>query len=145
MENIREVMELTLMGILLIGLGGVVTITLVALNRAAGQVGGDGEKLQQGIQRQFDRVDHALAPVGRTATGEFVYGRIEDARQELSNPASQTVQNVVKLVDKILPVTDELIDDETVAAAFDSVLTPMRDLFDGISNFERREATEGHG
>jgi hypothetical protein len=89
---------------------------------------------------KFIQADVALAPFGRTEWGKFVHGRVSELYERVDEPNDAAViwaTEKLRLVSKILPNTDDLIDEVTVSQAFSTVTRGALELLDGVPITEK--------
>ena len=120
MNEYKQVMELVALGMLLALLGAVsASVGTVALAWAAK------------TRKAFNEVDKALAPFGRTATGQYLHGQLLGLTQYVDQPSDKTVQDLLKV-----PILRDLhkqgfIDDKALSRGLSQALGLTIDLLDG--------------
>lgn len=88
----------------------------------------------QRLQAVFLAADAALAPFGRTWTGQQLHAAIAHLRPHVDDPTDPLVLKLLDLLHATLPASEEALSAQDLSAAAAAVTAALEMLLDGVAD-----------
>ena len=83
-------------------------------------------------KKKLNTVDAALAPFGRTGTGQYLHGLSVQLQSAVDEPNDPLIIKLADLLYKTLPETEQMISREQMSEAALTVTSGISQLLDGV-------------